>query len=259
VVILAHGLNLRPGRLAHIRDALTSAGAVIGMLVLPGHDDGASRRRRRAELRAATAGVLRTLGRGAIEEAAALAGRRGLPAPRIVAVSLGALVLLEAAAGDRRLAEKLGDGLLLSPALALRVGVRALARVTSALPGALPVPSRSLPEDRVQRALPLAAYQSLFELLRSFENAVSERPLGLPLRVYADPADELVSVPGLRRLAEEGKLPRARLVSPPVGEPRAGRAHLLVDEETMGRTLWRDFVASTRHDGDDGEEPGGRR
>lgn len=247
LVLLAHGLNLRPGRLAALEAALREAGAVTGMLVLPGHGAGAAR----DELRAADAARLRARGQGALEEAAAVAARLGVPGPRIVAVSLGALVLLEAMLAVPRSPVAATDGILLSPALALHGRLRALGRLARMLPGGLPVPSLAERTGRVYAALPLAAYEALFELLASFERAVSRHPLRLPLRIYVDPADELISAAGLSRLVAEGALPHARVLTPPAGEPRGGRAHLLVDEATMGPTLWRDFTAAIGADGED--------
>jgi hypothetical protein len=261
LVLLAHGLNLRPGRLAPIEAALRQAGAVTGMLVLPGHGEGAARE----ELRAADAAGLRARGRAALEEAAAGAARLGVPGPRIVAVSLGALVLLEAMlaepargpAVNRAPAAAAGvpaatDGILLSPALALRGRLRALGPLARMLPGGLPIPSLAERAGRVHATLPLAAYAALFELLASFERAVSRQPLRLPLRIYVDPADELISAAGLSRLVADGALPNARVLTPPAGEPRDGRAHLLVDEATMGPTLWRDFTDAVGADGVEG-------
>jgi hypothetical protein len=274
VVLLAHGLNLKPGRMRAIEHAVQDAGGVPILFTLPGHEGDwrALRRFDTDRLLRRTSEVLRDAerARSALARTKAPDGDT-MPPLRFVGVSFGALavlcVLTEAAArrsGNGLETARAGataearegpavftDAILLSPALSLRRRVRWLEPAARRLSGAVPVPSISAPQNRVFPALPLQAYRVLFETLARFENAVARRPLELPLRIYLDAADELIWPAGIARLIRTGALPTAELVTaapaPARGaeggdtERHRGPAHLLVDRDSMGAALWRDL------------------
>ena len=256
VVLLAHGLNLRPDRMRAIEHAVQDAGGLPILFTLPGHEGNwrALRRLDTDRLLRRAAEVIREAERAR----SALEGTRasdGATAPRLrfVGVSFGALavlcVLAEAAA--RRTANGLEtgragataeagegpavftDAILLSPALSLRRRVRWLESALRTLPGAFPIPSISAPGHRVFPALPLQAYRVLFEILGRLENALACRPLELPLRIYLDVNDELIWSAGIARLIRTGAFPNAELVTPQP-EPPARKGNSTRRGQTEG-------------------------
>ncbi len=237
VVLLAHGLNLRPERMEALAALHRAHGAVTGVVVLPGHEsDG----RNPNPLARGDSGAFLRAAERALEEVRRAKERFGVSRSRFVGVSLGALVVLcalvqpQAAAG--LLPPVFDDAILLAPAVALRRRARLLEMPARSLPGWVPVPSFSRPRDRIYRFLPLGAYRVLYCLLADFH-----RGLDLPMRIYLDPKDELIHLPGIRRLIRSGLLPKARLVVAPQSTGRP--AHLMVDRASLGENLWDDLVA----------------
>ncbi len=249
VALLAHGLNLRPARMAAIEAALLRRGATCGMMTLPGHggtaDDAGEVKTSPADNSGGWSGLLRLTpevvlpeARAALKEVERAKDSLGLSRALFVGISMGALAVLtalaeadtaETAAGRRRQGNEgrqsnppvIEKALLLSPAIALRHRTKALLAPVAVLPDPTPTPSLSRRRDRVSAWLPVRAYRTLIALCRRFETAVEERPLTLPMRIYLDPHDEFLSEAGIRRLIRIGALPNATVVLPPKDGERA--------------------------------------
>jgi alpha-beta hydrolase superfamily lysophospholipase len=250
IVLLAHGLNLRPERMEALAALHRAHGAVTGIFVLPGHEPGSPPPGRRSAGRnpnplvRGDAGAFLRAAEGALEELRRAKGRFAVSRSRFVGVSLGALAVLDALV--RHPVQAFDDAILLAPALALRRRAMLLEFPARWLPGWIPVPSFSRPRDRIYPFLPLGAYRLLYRLLADFrrglaDRAADTRPLSLPMRIYLDPKDELIRPAGLRRLIRDGLLPGARLVMAPESTFRP--AHLMVDRASLGEELWDDLVA----------------
>lgn len=243
IALLAGGLNLAPAALDPLRELLCRHHHLVADYTLPGH------RGDRSEL-------INLSGTEVLPEATALlhllasvAREQGLPPVRIVAASLGALILLTASlpseadvASDERHRRNPGpppvaEALLLAPALALRPRSRLLHLPARLLPPGVGVPSLSPASLRVYRSLPLGAYRLLYTLYRDWRLRSSRFAVRFPVRVYIDPADEFVSRRGTEVLTTSGVLPQATVVSSPTPGPH----HLLVSPKSMGEVLWRDL------------------
>lgn len=256
IVLLAHGLNLRPERMEALAALHRAHGAVTGVCVMPGHGPGSPPAgfrlagRNSNDLARGDAGAFLRAAEEAVEEVRRAKERFSVSRSRFVGNSLGALVVLTALvrrpAPAHRGAAVFDDAILLAPALALRRRARLLEVPARRLPGWVPVPSFSRPRDRIYHFLPLGAYRVLYHLLAEFRSGLSgpapeAAPLRLPMRIYLDPEDELVHPPGIRRLVRDGLLPGARLI--PAPESTGRPAHLMVDRASLGELLWNDLLA----------------
>ena len=247
LVLLAHGLNLKPTRMEELALACRERGAVTGTLVLPGH--GGNWR----ELAEAGPEDYIDRGRQALAEVRRRSQELGISRVRLIGMSMGALVMLRVLAEEAS-DDPFQDGIFLSPALVLRLWARLFKGPAGWLPDATPIVSFSRRKDRVFGTLPVASYRSLYQLIDDVGSRLAEQRVTLPLRIYMSPRDELLSVDGTAALIESGGLPNAELVTSagphdatrPPGERRGrtgGPSHLLVDRESMGEALWEDLVA----------------
>jgi hypothetical protein len=220
-----------------IQELLRTRGVLSALYPLPGHRKSWLRLARMdlpqlVDAAIAAAGELRR-----VKEA------RSLRSAYLVAHSLGALAFLSAMmVTSQREPCPFDKALLLAPAFGLRRRALLLRGAATSLPGWIPIPSLSSRRDSRYPFLPLGAYRLLYELLDSFNRAVSMSPWELPSRIYIDPADEFLSVARVRGLLRGGALRHAQLVVAPGGEGRQGPAHLMVDRGSMGELLWRDLA-----------------
>lgn len=238
VALITHGLNLDPRRMAEIQEHLAERGVLSAIFPLPGHR-GSWRALARLDVPQLQEAVI-----AAVTEIRRVKEARSLRRAYLVAHSLGALAFLTVLSRLPRTERCPFDkALLLAPAFGLRRRALLLRGATTSLPGWIPIPSLASPRERRYPFLPLGAYRLLYELTDSFGKAVWSSPCQLPARIYIDPGDEFLSVERMRGLLKGGALPHAELIVAPGGERRRGPAHLMVDRESMGASLWGDFAA----------------
>ena len=245
IVLVVHGLNLRPERMQPVCTLLLERGAIVVRMALRGHRGIYERlaRVRRADwlddFTAAFDTIAEQAGHRRTEESA--------PLPiGFLGQSLGALAfcdyLCSSGADSRAIDTGRGvrEALLLSPAIALRPRVYILRPLITLHPR-LPIPSASDPADRLYDRLPAGAYRALFATYAAFRHSLRAAPLELPCRIVVNEGDELVSARGISRLIETGALSAARLVVFARSADGRGAHHLAVDPDTMGSENWERF------------------
>ncbi len=272
VILVVHGLNLRPERMQPICELLLERQAIVVRMALRGHRglyerlESVRRRDWLDDFAAAFDTLAEEAGRSTGEGPKRSPGtdpvghqRTGTsvsPLPiGVLGQSLGALAFCDyhsaAAATGSGAAEDsdieaiaAGHGareaLLLSPAIGLRPRVHIL-RPLIALHRRLPIPSASDPTDRLYDRLPAGAYRALFATYAAFRHSLRAAPLRLPCRIVVNEGDELVSTRGISRLIETGALSAAGLVVLARGAGARGAHHLAVDPDTMGGENWERF------------------
>ena len=251
IILVAHGLNLRPERMEPICEALRERGATAVPMTLRGHAGnyeelvGVNRSAWLEDF----AGAEKTVVRIAQESV----GRSGSPGNERSGVgsdsghaakigflgqSLGALAFADYLlhSGSR----SFSGAFFLSPAIALRAKSHIM-RVAKIAPRRVPVPSASDPSDRVYPRLPGGAYRALFESYTCVRRALRHRTIDLPTSITCHPDDELVSMRGLKGLIADGRLSNARLTPLSREADARGFRHVAVDEETMGSANWKRF------------------
>lgn len=241
VVVVCHGLNLHPDRMATICELLRVSGALVVRMALSGH------RQDYEELTAVTRETWLDDHRAILSDLSRVCAEHGtstlLPVG-FVGQSLGALTFCDFQLNHRpegACLPRVRRALFLAPAIALRPTTQLL-RPLAAISRRLPVPSASSPVDRVFGRLPAAAYRALYESYDAVRGTLETRPLDIPLTIVCHPKDELVSAKGIARLIETGSLAAADLLLLSHDPAARGTAHLAVDEDTMGAANWCRFA-----------------
>lgn len=230
VVILLHGLNLKPGRMDDWASVLQSRGAHIIRFALYGHTGD------RGHMAKATADIWRAQFDEALEVAHDVANKRHIPI-YFVGFSLGALVGLEALARHKaHLFEKM---VLIAPALSAPWYSRAAINSLAIFGRGFMLPSRSPEGYRANKGTTIAAYQSLFELKDALL-ASGLKYANIDTLVLIDRHDELVNSKNIRNIIWDFKLNHWRLeiVDNRYAYDNYGFRHLMVDKESVGSKLW---------------------
>ena len=261
VVLVVHGLNLHPDRMAPICTLLQSLGVLVVRMALAGHRGDypalqeVTRESWLEDYRSASR-ILASAARGD-GTGTELQDGSGTELPvGFIGQSLGALTfcdfVLAAAEGRGSRLRVAGlspppppstlfaRALFLSPAVALRPRaqlLRPLARLTRKLP----IPSASSPQDRLYPRLPAATYRALYASYRVVRSRLRESSIPVPSTVVMHPRDELISRRGIERLIAGGQLPEGRLLLLEPDSMARGTSHLAVCAETMGDANWRRF------------------
>ena len=237
VVVLLHGLNLKPQRMDDWAHTLAEHGAHVIRFALFGHSGD------KGHMADVTADLWRAQFADAIGKAQNLSQQKGVPL-YFLGFSLGGLVGLE------WLVHKPADALgfdkmaLIAPALSTPWYSRAAINSLSVFGRGFMLPSRSPEGYRANRGTSVAAYQALFELKDSlFIKGLHDA--NIDTLVIMDKNDELIDHKNIRKLIWEKKLSRWQLttVDNRYAYDNYGFRHLMVDKEAMGSELWDSLCA----------------
>ncbi|GIV79691.1 MAG: hypothetical protein KatS3mg050_4085 [Litorilinea sp.] len=250
VVLVIHGLNLKPERMDGLVAELLAMDMAVLRLSLRGHGRNyvprpgwSPARARLASFQAVNYGLWRAETYAAFCICRNVSQMAHVPL-FLVAFSLGGLLACElAASGLVRF-----DGMvLLAPALRIRSWCRILQPLTP-FPK-LVIPSLSPSYYRANPGTPMAAYGALYQGLARLDRLLPGNPPGLqvPTLLWVDPDDEFVSYRGLRALQATPACRRWKLV-PVQKSARAFPAyhHLIVDPAAVGGATWTAMVAQMR-------------
>jgi esterase/lipase len=233
VVILLHGLNLKPQRMDDWANLLVNHGAHVIRFALYGHTGD------QTHMANVTANTWRAQFNGAIEAAQDVAHKQQVPI-YFVGFSLGALVGLEWLSGNHDEHEALFDKMvLIAPALSVPWYSRAAINSLAMFGRGFMLPSRSPEGYRANKGTTIAAYQSLFELKDSLMKQRFKHA-NIDTLVLMDKHDELVDSKNIRKLIWDFKLNAWKLevVDNRFAYDNYGFRHLMVDKEAVGSTLW---------------------
>lgn len=248
VVLVIHGLNLRPDRMGPIIGLLTGAGMEVMNLSLTGHifsQNGEGRKKERmAAFRSVSYDGWFAEALAAYRRAKARSEASGLPL-HFVGFSMGGLLGADLLASSRKVS--FDRMVLLSPAFDLHP-YNYMGRLFSPFPW-LVIPSASSPVYRANFGTPMAGYNALFEAIAHLRENMGPK-LNIPTAVFMDRGDELVSYRGVKRMVEAAGLDRWRFH--PVEKDGEGAVermrHLIIDERSLGPVMWKRMKeAMVRH------------
>jgi len=235
IVVVAHGLNLKPSAMDDLCTALNMRGFHTYRVSLTGHDT------RHEDVFPAS--------RWSEDFAASYRSAQSmdLTLPTyIVAFSAGGLVathFLDSMPAEVKPPHKM---VLLAPALALRLLPRSAYLLTWVWPLKLAV--RNLAPESYRRLdyTPLFWYRNTIELYdETRELAHVDRLQKIPTLILLSRDDELISRTILSEWLEHNHLVKTWRVEQVRPEPKTGNLyqHLIIDENSLGETQWRDTTA----------------
>lgn len=236
VVILAHGLNLRPQKMDGWSQILSRHGAQVIRFALYGHTGD------EAHMQTVTSDVWRAQFDEVMKIAKIRAEEDDVPI-YFIGFSLGALIGLEWL--SRKPAE-FGDGfnrmVLIAPAVSVPWYSRFAIKMLSVFGKGLMLPSRSPEDYRANKGTSVAAYQALFAMKDSLEHN-NYRNANIDTLVLIDRHDELVDSGDIRELITKERLGnwKLQMVDNRFAYTNYGFRHLLVDEDAIGKELWQNL------------------
>jgi pimeloyl-ACP methyl ester carboxylesterase len=244
VALVIHGLNLNPTRMASVTSALNEAGIDALRLSLSGHGDNYRRRdgldvpqSRLEEFKGVSYPLWFQEALKGYEEARGNAREKGVPL-FLVGFSYGGLIGVDLMAARPDVA--FDRAVLFAPALSLH-GWDYTIRLLSPFPR-LVIPALAPAEYLANPGTPMAGYNALFETLDHFESHAGPK-INIPSLVVMDPGDELVSISGIKTLAEAHNLDQWRFHPMPNGRSllKGMLRHIVIDERSVGQEAWADI------------------
>lgn len=246
VVLLVHGLNVKPQMMGPIIDALTRRGLEVLNVALHGHGGNyppaagaAAAVARLSALRRVSAGLWRDELHAAYRVAALRAAQLGGVPVCFAGYSLGGLIGCDLFAGtpDVHFARMV----LLAPSLQIHPAsyiFRLLAHSpTTVIPSAAPQAYRANPGTSV------AAYQALYAAVAHFEEHAGSK-INVPTLLLMDRQDEVVSFQRIERLVAHAGLTNWQIKTVTKGPGATLRYHhLLIDAASVGRERWETIAA----------------
>ncbi|MFN8573308.1 MAG: alpha/beta hydrolase [Gemmatimonadaceae bacterium] len=228
VVVVAHGLNVRPDAMRELYEPLRSSGATIVRIALRGHA-GADDRDVWGTL---TADDWYRDWQEAVRTARALA----IDVPlTFLGFSLGCIVHLAALATRDRGVLPFTRQVLIAPPIEVHRVVR-LVQAFRIFGGRFRLPSFTPKAIRAQQGTTVAAYEALFAVQRQLIGVSDTTCLRIPTLLVLDPRDELVSYGRVLRWAAHHRLtPTWDVLTLRAGKPApAGLHHDMIDERSLG-------------------------
>lgn len=237
VVILLHGLNLRPQKMDDWSRVLSAHGAQVIRFALYGHTGDYQ------HMQKVTADAWRSQFQEAIRIARSRAEEDKVPL-YFIGFSLGALVGLEWQSKQEPGQSGFQKMVLIAPALSIPWYSRTAVNLLSIFGRGFMLPSRSPEDYRANKGTSIAAYQALFALKASLERN-KYRNANVSTLVLIDREDELVDSRGIRKIIEEFRLSKwiLEMVDNRFAYDNYGFRHLMVDEDAVGKELWASLSA----------------
>jgi alpha-beta hydrolase superfamily lysophospholipase len=248
VALVAHGLNVKPVRMAPLAHCLTAHGIETLNITLHGHGANYVRRpgaqpdaARLESLRQVSYQLWRDELYAAYKIGALRAAQLGPVPVYLVAYSLGGLIGCDLFAGTPDV--NFDKMVLFAPALQ----IQPLSYVLWPLLRAPRTIIRSFSPQgyRSNRGTSMAAYGALYTAAAHLGRAAGAK-LNVPTLVFLDKQDELVSYGATARFLAERRLTNWRLY-PVVKDSTAEQRyhHLLIDASSVGQATWDKIAAAT--------------
>lgn len=239
LVLIAHGLNLKPSKMQALADTLCNerTGLECRSLVLPGHAEKGHEEYAHEPPPADTLAAWKAAILEQVEQAHTAAGERPL---YFLGFSVGALAGAWAAQQAQLQSQApLFDRMIL---IAPPIETRWVARLMTWIPGpdTLGIPSLNHEGYRVGSTTPLGHYRALYALQDEFREG-QQAALGMiPTLMLVNPKDEMISLPRLQRRLTRSGWDHWRLEEVGPIEPglKPVYQHLTIDEPSMGPGAW---------------------
>ncbi|MGH7249559.1 MAG: alpha/beta hydrolase [Minisyncoccia bacterium] len=235
IVIVLHGLNLKPERMDDWAQVFLARGALVIRLALFGHGGD------EADMRAASAEIWRKQMDEALALAQSESSKHNAAPIYFLGFSLGALVGLEAQARSPE-PGILQRMVLIAPAISVPWYAKVAVSLGSLLGKGFLVPARNPKSYRVNRGTSVGAYQALLELKKSLED-LHYKNADVKTLVLLDTYDELISSNAVKNIVKKNRLGlwEITLVNNRAARDTYGFRHLLVDRESVGARLWQEM------------------
>jgi alpha-beta hydrolase superfamily lysophospholipase len=249
VAVVVHGLNLRPERMGSIIDELNRAGIDVLNVSLKGHGRNFTWNQN-LSMDEARLEAFRHVGydlwveevRGAYLRARQRASDRKVPL-FFVGYSLGGVLGCNLLLTDPGVAYD--RMILFSPALNI-TAKGYLLKPLMPFPNIV-IDSLAPPSYRANEGTPMAAYRAVFEAVADFEKSAGPG-LNIPTAVFVDEKDEFISPLDLAQTVARLGLDRWQfhwVQKGPDGRESLSH-HVLIDEVSMGRDVWKQIAAIVR-------------
>lgn len=237
VVLMLHGLNLKPAKMDGWAHLLSAHGAMVMRFALSGHSG------EPGEMSKVNSEMWREQFKEAILKANAEAQKMHVPL-YFVGFSLGALVCLEWLATNDKDLVSIAKMLLIAPAIATPWYSHSAVGLLSLFSKSMTLPSRSPKQYRANKGTTVAAYRALFSLKKSLHEA-QFKSTNLPTLILIDKYDELVPSESIKKIIAAHKLGlwQLNIVDNRFAQENYGFRHLMVDEEAVGPALWASLSA----------------
>jgi esterase/lipase len=240
IVVLIHGLNLKPERMDEIAQFLAENNRTVLRLSLTGHrllEDGT-----REPMQDVTRALWLKETTAAVAEARRLAHASGITYS-LAGFSLGGALVWDYLAGVTDQDNPPGKVLMIAPAIAAKWYARA-SRFLAFMPN-LTIPSLSPAEFRAHRGTTVGGYLALLEIIQNVKN-ITAIGGSFPVTVIANPDDELVTFQELASPPFSVQFNRYEVI--PFKKEKAPAIdklpfHLLVDSNSMTPGDWEKFKA----------------
>lgn len=236
VIIITHGLNLRPSKMNEFIQALKSTGHSILRVALLGHRGDAQ------EFSQVTYESLISHYKEQLHFASESAKKLNIPL-NALNFSLGSAIHLDALNST---SIALNKQVLLAPAIWPRWYAN-LFSLINFLPNDWALPSQNHEDYRSQDSTPLAAYFALSEVREKFNSkAVAST---IETLVFIDPDDELISEEKIKKFMSTNTFDRWSLieVQKKNAQLEPNYHHLIIDKATLGHESWTKMLAQIQN------------
>ncbi len=243
VVLLLHGLNLKPEKMGAIRQTLTESGNDVLQLHLQGHGKNIDRNGNcgNSDIEQVRLEAFKRVNyrdwRQEVLAAYRIVRQRSteqrLPL-HFVGFSLGGLLGVELLASDALV--QFNKMVLFAPALRLRYDM-AFLNLLAPFPR-LVIPSLSPQEYLANYGTPVSAYLALRKSKRNL-NKYLDSSIDIPTVVFMNPSDELISYNKIKKFISRNNLDRWILY--PVKKSDGAKEemhHLIIGPDTLGKESW---------------------
>ncbi len=232
LIVLVHGLNLKPEKMDDWAQVLMQRGALILRVGLKGHEGSLE------DMQEVHAFDWQQDFREAMLKAYKKSLDLDIPI-YFLGFSLGALVgidWLEHTSDEHISFKKM---VLIAPALSLPWYSKQAVKFLSFFNKKTILPSRSPKNYRAQSGTSVSAYEALISLKEAVDKAAYKKS-NVSTLVIMDKDDELISLEDIKKLINEHRLNNwsTEVVNNKFAHENYGFRHLLVDEESVGADLW---------------------
>ena len=236
ITLILHGLNLKPERMDGWADELAKAGSKVLRMGLSGHNG------HRGDMSDVSAKIWRENFAKNIKLAFSEAKKLGVPV-NFLGFSLGALIGLDWLSRRSDDQESFHKLVLIAPAINIPWYTKGV-RIFSIFGRDFLLPSRSPRSYQANRGTSVAAYEALIELKEDLEKT-KFAGLNHDALILVDKHDELVSAQKIKEIIRQYNLPKwqLHLLDNRFAHDNFGFRHLVIDKESVGKTMWQKIVA----------------
>lgn len=227
VILLAHGLNLRPSKMNTLSHVFSRHGYHVLRLSLAGHRGSLN------EMKIVTRNLWLSEMKAHYCLALKKAQSKNLPL-YFVGYSLGAAVLLDLLY-HRELKNEFRSLVTIAPAIQVHWYTR-FPKLLAFFSKKIVIPSLNNKEYRMHKGTTTAAYEALHNIIDQFEGELPKK-LSTPVLVIMDPEDELVSLDKIEKMKKRNGLHHWEIFKVSLDQPEVEKEyhHLIIDPPTAGQ------------------------